>query len=149
MSWSPVGDQLAYFARTEKEKTLILQNVVTADIEQRFELKTVDVPESPDIGPTAGASRSPALRDAIGDIFIVDLDVGQITNLTNDEFGDYAPTFSPDGKSIVYLARISGNDKLFRFDLATSKKTQLTFGTHDDGGASSSTTTRWCSRRRR
>src|SRR4029077_7285106 len=35
----------------------------------------------------------------------------------------------------VYLARISGNDKLFRLDLASGKKTQLTFGTHDDGGA--------------
>ena len=45
------------------------------------------------------------------------------------------PTWAPDGKSIVYLARVSGNDKLFRLDLATGKKTQLTFGTHDDGGA--------------
>ncbi len=59
----------------------------------------------------------------------------QVKNVTNDEFGDYAPTYSPDGKSIVYLARVSGNDKLFQLDLATGKKTQLTFGTHDDGGA--------------
>ena len=55
--------------------------------------------------------------------------------MTNDAFGDYAPTWAPDGKSIVYIARVSGNDKLFRLDLATGKKTQLTFGTHDDGGA--------------
>ena len=41
----------------------------------------------------------------------------------------------PTASRIVYLARISGNDKLFRLDLATGKKTQLTFGTHDDGGA--------------
>ena len=30
---------------------------------------------------------------------------------------------------------MSGNDKLFRLDLASGKKTQITFGTHDDGGA--------------
>ena len=29
VSWSPVGDQIAYFARNEKKKTLILQSVVT------------------------------------------------------------------------------------------------------------------------
>src|SRR6187401_62107 len=29
MSWAPAGDRIAYFARTEKQKTLILQNVVT------------------------------------------------------------------------------------------------------------------------
>ena len=45
------------------------------------------------------------------------------------------PTYAPDGKSIIYLARVSGNDKLFRWDFATNKKTQITFGTHDDGGA--------------
>ena len=33
------------------------------------------------------------------------------------------------------MARISGNEKLFKLDLATGKKTQLTFGTHDDAAA--------------
>ena len=28
-----------------------------------------------------------------------------------------APTWSPDGKSIVYIARVSGNEKLFRLDI--------------------------------
>ena len=65
----------------------------------------------------------------------MNIETGQVQNLTNDQFGDYAPTWSPDGKSLVYLARVSGNDKLFRLDLATGTKTQLTFGTHDDGGA--------------
>ena len=36
---------------------------------------------------------------------------------------------------MVYLARISGNEKLFRLDIASGRKTQLTFGTHDDGAA--------------
>src|SRR5574338_1433354 len=48
MSWSPQGDRIAYFARTEKVKTLILQNAVTRRIDQRIELKTIDMPESPD-----------------------------------------------------------------------------------------------------
>ena len=29
MSWSPKGDRLAYFVRTEKERALIVQNVLT------------------------------------------------------------------------------------------------------------------------
>jgi len=55
--------------------------------------------------------------------------------LTKDNFADSAPTWAPDGQSIVYVARISGNEKLFRLDLASGRKTQLTFGTHDDGAA--------------
>ena len=38
IAWAPVGDRIAYFARTEKHKTLVLQNVATGEIERRFEL---------------------------------------------------------------------------------------------------------------
>ena len=34
MSWDPTGDRVAYFARTEKVSTLILQNVVTKNIDR-------------------------------------------------------------------------------------------------------------------
>src|SRR3954462_8384283 len=135
MSWAPAGDRIAYFARTEKNKTLILQNVVTKKIETRIELKTVDGPESPDISPDGKTIAFAGLRNVVADIFTIDLQSGEIKDITNDQFGDYGPTYAPDGKSIVYLARVSGNDKLFRIDLDTGKKTQITFGTHDDGAA--------------
>jgi len=134
MSWAPAGDRIAYFARTEKNKTLILQNVVTKKIETRIELKTVDGPESPDVSPDGREVAFAGMRGAVADIFTVNLDTKEIRNVTNDAFGDYAPTYAPDGKSIIYLARVSGNDKLFQVDLASGKKTQITFGTHDDGG---------------
>jgi hypothetical protein len=134
MSWSPVGDRLAYFARMEKRKSLIIQNVVTGTIEQRIAL-AVDDPESPSFAPDGKSVAFSALQGAVSDIFSVNLETHELTNLTNDAFADYAPTWAPDGKSLVYVARISGNEKLFRYDAATKKKTQLTFGTHDDAAA--------------
>jgi WD40-like Beta Propeller Repeat len=135
ISWGPTNDRIAYFARTEKMKTLILQNAVTGKVEERIELKTVDMPESPDISPDGKEVAFAGLSGATGDIFIVNIETKQVRNVTNDSFGDYSPTWSPDGKYLVYLARVSANDKLFKLDLATGQKTQLTFGTHDDGGA--------------
>jgi hypothetical protein len=135
ISWGKTGDQVAYFARSEKMKALILQNAVTGKVQQRIELKTIDMPESPDISPDGKEVAFSGLAGATGDIFVVHLETKQVRNVTNDTFGDYAPTWSPDGKSLVYLARVSGNDKLFQVEVATGKKTQLTFGTHDDGGA--------------
>ena len=134
MAWSPGGDRLAYFARTEKRKSLILQNVVTGKTDYRVTME-VDDPESPTIHPNGRLVAFSALRGAVGDIYMVDLETEEVTNLTNDGFADYGPTFSPDGKYLVYVARISGNEKLFRLDLDTKKKTQLTFGTHDDSAA--------------
>ncbi len=121
--------------RTEKDKTLILQNVVSGRIERRIPMRVLDEPESPDISPDGRTVAFAGLQNAVGDIFLVDLETSAITNLTQDEFFDFAPTYSPDGTFLVYAARISGNQKLFRFDFATKQKTQVTFGTHDDGGA--------------
>jgi hypothetical protein len=135
MSWSPQGDRLAYFVRTEKDRSLILQNVISRKVEVRIPMTSVDSPESPDISPDGKLVAFAAAQGIINDIFTVNLETKQIVNLTKDEFADYSPTWAPDGKSIVYLKRVSGNEKLFRLDLASGKSTQLTFGTHDEGGA--------------
>ncbi len=135
MSWSPIGDRLAFFVRRSKGKSLILENILTSKVEQRIEMQGVDAPESPDIGPQGRRVAFSALKEGIGDIYIVDLETEEITNLTNDELADYAPTFTPDGTAIVYMSRVSGSDKLFQIDLASGQKTQLTFGTHDAAAA--------------
>lgn len=135
IAWGPKGDKIAYFVRTAKERTLIIQNVLTKHIEQRIDMKVVDEPESPCFSPDGNTIAFAALRGAVGDIYTVDLSTKQITNLTNDEFADFGPVYSPDGKYLVYNVRVSGNQKLFRFDLDTKKKTQLTFGTNDETAA--------------
>jgi hypothetical protein len=135
MSWAPQGDRLAYFVRTEKDRSLVVQNVVSRKIDQRLEMRTVDSPESPDFSPDGRTIAFSAAQGLTQDIYTVNLDSGEIVNVTKDEFADYAPTWSPDGRSIVYLKRVSGNEKLFRLDLASGKSTQLTFGTHDEGAA--------------
>jgi hypothetical protein len=135
LAWSPKGDRIAYFVRTEKERTLVIQNVLTKAIEERIPMKTVDEPESPSFSPDGRTIAFAGLRDGIGDIFTIDLATREITNLTQDEFGDYAPVYSPDGRFLIYNVRVSGNQKLFRIDLDTRKKTQITFGTVDETAA--------------
>jgi len=135
MSWSPKGDRLAYFVRTEKERALIVQNVLTRKIEVRVPMRSVDEPESPSFSPDGRLIAFSALRGGIGDIYTVDLQTLEMVNLTTDDFFDYGPTYAPDGKSIIYNTRVSGNQKLFRMDLGSKQKTQITFGTHDEASA--------------
>ena len=135
MSWSGVDDRLGYFVRRGKYRSLVLQNVVTRDVEEIIDLDMVDQPESPDISPDGRYVALSALKRAVGDIYVLDLETEELTNLTNDDFADYSPTFAPDGSYLVYLARISGNNKLFKLDLDTKAKTQLTFGTFNEATA--------------
>ncbi len=133
MSWGPKGDRIAYFARREKDRVLVVQNVLTRKIEERIPMTMVDEPESPAISPDGRSIVFSGLQHAIGDLFQVNLETKEVINLTKDAFADSGPTWAPDARSLVYVSRISGSEKLFRLDLATGKKAQLTFGTHDDG----------------
>ena len=122
IGWAPVGDRLAYFVRTEKEKTLVVQNVVTGKVEEKIDLKVVDEPESPAFSPDGQTIVFSALQAAVTDIFTVDLKTRQIKNVTQDAVADYAPTYSLDGKTIVYSTHVSGNDKLFSVDLGVGQE---------------------------
>lgn len=135
MSWAPAGDRIAFFVRTEKDRSLIVQDVVSRRIIRRIELNDLDAPESPDFSPDGRTVAFSAMRDGTTDIFTIDLESAAITNVTKDSFADYGPSWIPDGKGLIVSTRISGNEKLFRVELATGKRTQLTFGTHDDNGA--------------
>ena len=135
MSWSKDDDRLAYFVRKGKYRSLLVQNVITREIEELIDLPAVDAPESPNFSPDGQKVVFSALQNAIGDIYLLDLGTQELTNLTEDDFADYAPAFSPDGSYLVYVTRISGYNKLFKLDLATREKTQLTFGTFNEAGA--------------
>ena len=67
VSWSPKGDRLAYFVRTEKERTLVVQNILTKKVETRVALKSVDEPESPSFAPDGRTIVFSALRDGVGE----------------------------------------------------------------------------------
>src|SRR5204863_6989197 len=116
LAWSPKGDRLAYFVRTEKERALVIQNVLTRKIEERASLKSVDEPESPAFSPDGQTMAFAALRGGISDIYLLNLATKEVTNITDDAFADAAPVFSPDGKSLLFSRRISGSQKLFRLD---------------------------------
>ena len=135
IAWSPRGDQIAYFARTEKERSLIVQNIITKNVDRKYPLRSVDGPESPAFSPDGKKIAFSAMRGGTSDIYTVDLETEEITNLTSDEFFDYAPVYSPDGTFIVHSVRLSGNQKLFRLDIAAKKKTQLTFAPQDESAA--------------
>jgi hypothetical protein len=149
MAWAPRGDRLAYFARTEKHRSLILINVVTGDIEERAYLDSVDVPESPEFSLDGRKVYFSALRDAVGDIFEVDLETREVRNLTNDVFADYAPTISPDGNTLVYLAGSAVTTSCSGSTWPPARRRSSRSARTTKAAHSTSMRTRWSSPRRR
>jgi len=137
LAFSPNGNYVAVFARTERTRSLLLLDVRKGGIARRYDIKLpVDQATQPAFSPDGGTVAFQAVENEQFDIFLLDMETGEVTNLTDDAAYDAAPAFSPDGKALVYTSKFGENGKLIRLDLIDpSRREQLTFGPGQDEGA--------------
>jgi hypothetical protein len=132
LGFSPDGGRLAFFARTGKRRSLLLLSALTGRTLRRIPIE-LDEAAAPCLLPDGRHALFTALKEGVSDIYELDLESGEVKNLTRDDFYDSNPQVSPDGSLVVYSRRVSGHEKLYVFPLADpSRKTQLSFGIHDD-----------------
>lgn len=133
LTWSPEGDRVAFFARRENERALMIYDAVRGDLVRMVSIPEVDDELSPAWSPNAKKIAFEGNRGGQVDLFTFDLDTGETRNLTQDEFYDGNPAWSPDGTQILYNRRINAFEKIFLVDVADpSRKVQLTFGDSSD-----------------
>jgi hypothetical protein len=132
LAFSPTGDQIAVFAKKERGRNLLILNSLNGDILRSIPMK-VEQQLNPAFSADGRRVAFHAFSGKQADIFVYDLDSNQLTNLTNDEYFDASPVFSPDGTSLVYSSVVGGFAKLFRLDLSNpSQRVQLTSGEWND-----------------
>ncbi len=139
IAFAPAGDTIALFARVNKRRSLLLISVLNGKILKKLPM-TLDEAQGPCVLPDGRHVLFSALKEGISDIYMLDLDTGTTTNLTNDVYYDSDPQVSPDGSLVTYTRRTSGHDKIYIFPLGNpARKTQLTFGAYDDNTPAFST----------
>jgi WD40-like Beta Propeller Repeat len=128
IAWSADGDTIAFIARDGRKYSLYLVDPVRGKITKKFRIG-YDRPSAPCFFPDGRALLFTAFVQGTHDIFKLDLQSGEIVNLTRDDYFEKAPALSPDGQSVAYSIRLENTDKLFLSPLSDfSQKTQLTFG---------------------
>jgi Tol biopolymer transport system component len=132
LAFSPSGDQIAFFAKKEKGRHLVLVNAVTAKMERSIAMK-VEQQLNPAFSPDGKKIAFHGFQGNKADIFMYDLESGELTNVTSDDFFDASPSFSPDGRWLLYSSVVDGYAKLFRLDLTDTKsRFQITKGSWND-----------------
>ncbi len=69
--------------------------------------------------------------DLLGDIYLLPIEGGKASSLTEGMAFDSHPKFSPDGKSIAFTSDRSGSEALWVIDIDSKETRQLTKGTTD------------------
>jgi len=73
-------------------------------------------------------------RDGNMEIYVMNADGSNLTNLTNNSAYDYAPCFSPDGTKIAFASELDGNDaEIYVMNADGSNLTRLTNNSAWDG----------------
>ncbi|TAM46354.1 MAG: hypothetical protein EPN53_13360 [Acidobacteria bacterium] len=136
LAFSPDGDRVAVFARHERGRMLLLLDAVNGGIERMIPMPELDQAMEPAFSPDGRTVAFHAFAGGRADIYLLDLESGKTTNLTDDDAYDSAPVFTPDGTSIVYSSESAENAKLFEISIARpAERRQLTFGAGNDEGA--------------
>src|SRR5688572_30152526 len=121
VAWSPNGDQVALFVRKERGRNLLLLNPLTGAIIRTIPMQ-IEQQLSPSFSPDGRKIAFSGIMGNQSDIFLYDLESGNITNVTSDTFYDGSPVFSPDGKWMVYSSVNEHYAKLYKLNLANPKE---------------------------
>ena len=71
-------------------------------------------------------------RDGNVEIYVMDADGSNLTNLTNNPAYDWLPVWSPDGSRIAFVSDRDGNWEIYVVDADGSNLTNLTNNPADD-----------------
>jgi Tol biopolymer transport system component len=133
LTWSPDGDMVAFFARRENERVLLIHSAVNGHLKQMVSIPGIDDELSPSWSPDKNLIAFEGVKEGATDIFTYNLATKEIRNLTQDTYFDSNPAWSQDGKQVLYNRRIGPATKIFMVDAADpTRKVQLTFGESDD-----------------
>lgn len=78
------------------------------------------------IDPSLSPDGSQLVYAALGDLWLVDLSAGSLSQLTDDHHVDLSPTWSPDGEHLVWVTDRGGDADLWSMRLADGVMAQLT-----------------------
>ena len=123
---SPVGDRVAMTVNRAGTSKLLL-----ADEQGRPLAVLIDSPEDNQVFDAAwspdGRQVAAVVRDGISvDLVLVDAETKAVTQLTHDRFIESSPSFSDDGRYLIFTSDRSGIFNVYAWDFETEKLLQIT-----------------------
>ena len=101
-TWSPDGKQFAFSIFSKGKNQLMIVNVDNGSVALRAEMGEVSQFGNLTWSPNGDDIAFSGMVEGQSDIFSYNRKTKKVTQITNDSYSDYAPSYSPDGKKIAF-----------------------------------------------
>jgi Tol biopolymer transport system component len=133
-AWSPDSKQFAFSVFGGGRNKLIIVNVSNGKVVREISMGKAEQFSYVTWSPNGKDIAFSGMSEGESDLYMYNLDSKKLTQLTNDKYSDYQPSFSHDGKSIVFASDRKTYDKslsqtitfnLAVMDVASGKVTDI------------------------
>jgi VCBS repeat-containing protein len=126
-SWTPDGTQIVFSSDRTGDWEIYRMNADGTGVQQLTDRAgTVDTYPfvSPDGTKIVFSSQVEAANE--GEIYVMDMNGGNITRLTSTAALNYAPSWAPDGSKIIFVSDRDGNDNIYIMNPDGTNQQRLT-----------------------
>jgi Tol biopolymer transport system component len=133
-TWSPDSKRFAFSVFNKGRNRMLVVDVAEGRILDDVSMGKAEQFSNLSWSPDGKSIVFQGLAEGQGDLYLYNFDSKQVTQLTNDKYSDYQPSFSRDGKKIIFSSdrttydRSSSQDITFNLaelDLASGKTTDI------------------------
>jgi len=105
-TWSPDSRSFAYVVVAEGENQIVVVNSDNGAVTQRisFDEWGIGAVASPSWSPDGRYIAFSGTDGGLSDLFLYDLEAGDVVRLTDDRYGDLQPSWSPDGRTLAFTS---------------------------------------------
>lgn len=101
-AWSPDSKQFAFSIFSKGKNQLMIINIDNGNVALKADMGAVEQFGNLTWSPNGDDIVFSGMAEGQSDIFSYNIKTKKVTSITNDSYSDYAPSFSPDGKKIVF-----------------------------------------------
>jgi len=101
-AWSPDSKQFAFSIFSKGKNQLMVINVDNGSVALRTDMGNVEQFGNLTWSPNGDDIAFSGMVEGQSDIFTYNIKTKTVTPITNDAYSDYAPSYSPDGKKLVF-----------------------------------------------
>jgi hypothetical protein len=103
-TWSPDGQYFAYAVFDEGDNAIEIVEVSSGDEWRKVKPLPNAAINNPAWSPDGRSIAFSGTVGGISDLYLYDVESGQVRQLTDDKHGDFMPDWSPDGRTIAFVS---------------------------------------------